>query len=110
MATIANLYVDAGTTYSNTIIAQNNGSVIDLTDHTVKSQIRKSYGSSVSYNFTASIYNATAGQIQLQLTAEQSDLIPPGRWLYDVEITSLAGTKTRVAEGIVVVTPQITKI
>lgn len=110
MATTINLYVDAGSTYSNTIVARIGESTINLTDHTVKSQIRKSYGSSVAYNFTATISNSAAGQILLQLTSEQSDLIPPGRWLYDVEITSLSGVKTRVAEGIVVVTPQITKI
>jgi hypothetical protein len=62
------------------------------------------------YAFTASVYDAANGKIRLQLTNTQSEAIPAGRWLYDVEITSPSGTKTRVVEGIVTVNPQITQI
>lgn len=111
MATISNLFVDAGTTYSNIItVAATTGQPLDLTNYTVKSQMRKSYSSSIAYNFTASIYDATAGKVRLQLNPTQSEAIPAGRWLYDVEITSPSGNKTRVVEGIVTVTPQITQI
>jgi hypothetical protein len=82
-----------------------------LTGYTVKSQIRKSYSSSVAYNFTATVYDAIAGKVRIQLTNTQSEAIPPGRYLYDIEITQTStGTKTRVIEGIVTVTPQITQI
>jgi hypothetical protein len=111
MATISNLFVDAGTTYSNIItVAATTGQPLDLTGYTVKSQMRKSYSSSQAYSFTASIYDAAAGKVRLQLTPVQSEAIPAGRWLYDVEITSQSGNKTRVVEGIVTVTPQITQI
>ena len=81
-----------------------------MTGYTVQSQMRKSYQSRQSFSFTASVYNTVDGKIRLQLTDEQSEAIPPGRWLYDVEITSPSGTKTRVVEGIVTVNPQITQI
>jgi hypothetical protein len=111
MATISNLYVDAGATYSNIItVTASNGSPLVLTSYTVASQMRKSYSSSTVYAFTASIYDAVNGKIRLQLTSGQSEAIPAGRWLYDVEITSPSGTKTRVVEGIVTVNPQITQI
>jgi hypothetical protein len=111
MATISNLYVDAGSTYSNIItVTASNGQALDLTGYTVASQMRKSYQSSTAYAFTASISNATQGKIRLQLTDEQSEAIPPGRWLYDVEIESPSGQRTRVVEGIVTVNPQITKM
>lgn len=111
MATISNLFVDAGSNYSNIIsVTATNGLALDLTGYTVKSQMRKSYSSSVAYNFNPSVYDALNGKVRLQLTAAQSEAIPPGRWLYDVEITSPSGTKTRVVEGIVTVTPQITQI
>jgi hypothetical protein len=110
MATISNLFVDAGSNYSNIItVTATNGLFLDLTNYTVKSQLRKSYTSTIAYNFTTSIQSATEGKVRLQLTAAQSEAIPPGRWLYDVEITSPSGTKTRVIEGIVTVTPQITQ-
>ena len=111
MATISNLFVDAGADYSNIItVTASNGQALDLTGYSVASQMRKSYQSSTAYAFTASIYNASTGKIRLQLTAAQSEAIPAGRWLYDVEITSPSGTKTRVVEGIATVTPQITQI
>ena len=111
MATISNLYVDAGATYSNIItVTASNGQALDLTSYTVASQMRKSYSSSTVYAFTASVYEAINGKIRLQLTNTQSEAIPAGRWLYDVEITSPSGTKTRVVEGIVTVNPQITQI
>lgn len=112
MATIANLYIDAGADYSNIITVATATSVpLDLTGYTVKSQMRKSYGSSTAYSFNASIYDATAGKVRIQLTNTESESIPPGRYLYDIEITqTVSGIKTRVIEGIVIVTPQITKI
>ena len=111
MATISNLYVDAGATYSNIItVTASNGQALDLTSYTVASQMRKSYSSSTVYAFTASVYDSVNGKIRLQLTNTQSEAIPAGRWLYDVEITSPSGTKTRVVEGIVTVNPQITQI
>jgi hypothetical protein len=111
MATISNLYVDAGATYSNIItVTASNGQALDLTSYTVASQMRKSYSSSTVYAFTSSVYDAVNGKIRLQLTNTQSEAIPAGRWLYDVEITSPSGTKTRVVEGIVTVNPQITQI
>ena len=93
MATISNLYVDAGADYSNIItVTASNGQALDLTNYTVKSQMRKSYQSSTAYNFTASVYDAATGKVRLQLTSDQSSAIPGGRWLYDVEISSPSGT------------------
>ena len=110
MATVSNLFVDAGANYSNIItVAASNGQALDLTGYTVASQMRKSYQSSTAYNFSASVYQAATGKVRLQLTDTQSAAIPAGRWLYDVEITSPSGTKTRVVEGIVTVSPQITQ-
>ena len=56
------------------------------------------------------MYNATGGQVRMILTAAQSEVIPPGRYLYDLEITSGSGAKTRVVQGVATVTPQITQI
>jgi hypothetical protein len=110
MATVSNLFVDAGTDYSTIItVAATNGQPLNLTGYSVASQMRKSYSSSTVYNFTSSLYDAANGKVRLQLSNTQSSAIPAGRWLYDVEITSPSGTKTRVVEGIVTVTPEITR-
>jgi hypothetical protein len=68
------------------------------------------FTSSTAYNFSASILYAASGRVRLQLTASQSESIPPGRYLYDVEVSSSTGGKTRVVEGIATITPQITQV
>ena len=110
MATISNLYVDQGSTFSCIVTLTNqDGSLIDLTGYTVKSQFRKSYQSSQGYTFTSTVYDAVNGQVRLELDPETTVDIRAGRYLYDVEITS-GSQKFRVLEGIVVITPEITKI
>lgn len=110
MATTANLYLDQGSDFSAVVTLRNqDGSTINLTGFTVKSQFRKSYQSSTAVDFAVSIHNATAGQIRLQLPAAGSSAAQPGRYLYDVEITSSTGERKRALEGIVVLTPEITR-
>jgi hypothetical protein len=111
MATVTNIYIDQGANFSNTItVNDTSGSPLNLTNYTAASQMRKSYASSTAYNLNATISSPSTGKVQITLTAAQSSAIPPGRYLYDVEITSSAGFKTRVVEGIAVVTPEITQI
>jgi len=111
VASISNLFVDQGSDYINVVTVESaTGTPLDLTGYTAKSQIRKSYTSSISYEFTASIPNPLTGEVLISLSSTDSEEIPPGRYLYDVEITSSLNIKTRVVEGIVTVTPQITQV
>lgn len=111
MATISNLYIDQGTTFSTVVDLQNqDGTVMDLGGYSVASQMRKSYQSSSFTPFVASVENPTAGQIKLVLAADTSSAMKAGRYLYDVEITNLlSGEKFRVLEGIAILTPEITR-
>ena len=111
MATISNLFIDAGSDYSVIVTVRDSlGQPINLTDYTVKSQLRKSYKSSVFFDFDATVYDGPTGKIRLALSNDVTDEIEPGRWLYDVEITfGDGGPKRRVLEGIATVTPQITQ-
>lgn len=111
MATVANIFIDQGSDYSNIVtVTASNGQPLNLTGFTASSQMRKSYSSSIAYSFNASILSAAFGKVRLQLSAAQSEAIPPGRYLYDVEVTSPSGAKTRVVEGIATITPQITQV
>lgn len=110
MATVSNLYVDQGTDFSAIVTLKNqDGSILNLTGFTVASQFRKSYQSSSATNFIVSIYNAAQGKIRMQLPAATSSALLPGRYLYDVEITSPTNERKRALEGIVVLTPEITR-
>jgi hypothetical protein len=110
MAIKANLVVDQGANFTATIdVADANDTVFNLTGYNVAAQMRKNYTSSTAITFTAS-HTGVLGKINLGLSANTTAAIEPGRYLYDVEITSSGGTITRVVEGIVTVTPGITRI
>ena len=110
MATISNLVIDQGTTFSSIISLTNqDGTAMNLTSYTVKSQFRKSYQSSSATNFTASIYDGANGKIRLQLAPTDTSSVQAGRYLYDIELTSPTGEKSRALEGLVIITPEITK-
>jgi hypothetical protein len=109
MATIQNLYIDQGTTYSLTItVSDQNGDVKDLTDYTVSAQMRKSYYSSTATSFTATASSPTDGEVTISLSATQTSALKAGRYVYDIEIASVEET-LRILEGIVVINPEVTK-
>ncbi len=71
--------------------------------------MRKSFYSSTANNFTATITDNAAGEITLTMTASETASLKPGRYVYDLLITDDAGTKSRIVEGIVSVTPGTTQ-
>jgi hypothetical protein len=109
MATKANIVVDQGTTFSTNIsLTDENGDALDLTGYTARSQMRKHYTSSNSQSFTVSL-NSSEGTVILTLTANQTSSLVPGRYVYDVEVVSAANVVSRIVEGIVTVTPEVTR-
>lgn len=109
MATKANLVIDQGATYSTDLtLLDENGDPITLEGYTVNSQIRKWYTSStVSANFVTNVKEDT-GVVTLSLSAEQTANLAAGRYVYDVELSS-GPTISRIVEGIVTVTPNVTR-
>ena len=110
MAIIANLYIDQGTDYTITVdVTDSAGDVLDLTGFTATAQVRKTYtSSSLSATFATSI-NAAAGQVTISLTDTHTSALQAGRYVYDLNIESGGGIKTRVIEGQAVVTPGVTR-
>lgn len=109
MATKANLVIDQGSTFSTDLnLTDENGDALSLVGYSANSQIRKWYTSSnAAATFTASV-NTTSAVITLSLTANQTSNLDSGRYVYDVEITDGA-TVSRIVEGIITVTPQVTR-
>lgn len=109
MATKADIVIDQGTTFSTTLtLTDENGDLLNLSGYQANAQMRKWYTSTTSTNFTTSI-NTTSSVITLSLTAAQTSNIDFGRYVYDVEITSSANVTSRIVEGIVTVTPEVTR-
>lgn len=109
MATKANLFIDQGTTFETVLtLTDEDGNILDLSGSSAASQIRKSYSSSLTAEFSTSI-NVSSGEITLSLTANQTGNIVAGRYVYDVELTDAESSITRIVEGVVTVNPQVTR-
>lgn len=108
MAQKLNLIIDQGTTFSTSFDVNDDAGIpIDFTGYTGNSQFRKSYTSSSYTAFTVSANSS--GSVTLSLSANTTNSLTPGRYVYDVEMTAPGGTISRIVEGIVTVTPQVTK-
>ena len=112
MAAITNLLIEQGATITTTKSLFNaDDTAFDLTDHTGAGQIRKSYSSSsASATFTISLAaDRTSGQVTLSVTPTDTAALEEGRYVYDIEVTGSDSTVTRVLQGTVTVSPNVTR-
>lgn len=110
MAAYSELNIEQYATFSTTVNVEDaNGDALNLSGYSASSQIRKSYYSSSANNFTATVTGEANGEITLSMTAANTSNMSPGRYLYDLVITSPTSVKTRVVEGIVNVLPGVTQ-
>jgi hypothetical protein len=107
MALKANLVVDQGTTFASSIeLLDQNDEAVNVTGYTARGQIRKHFSSTNAVSFTTGLSN---GSLVISLTANQTANIISGRYVYDVELVDSTGTVIRILEGIVTVTPEVTR-
>jgi hypothetical protein len=111
MAVYSNLYIDQGADFSSIVTVENVlGQLFDLTNYSARGQIRKTYSSSNSIDFSANIPNPQSGEILLELTSSQTREMKAGRYVYDVEIFTSNDTEViRVVEGQIMVNPEVTR-
>lgn len=108
MATKVNLIIDQGATFATAItFADESGSTINFGAYTGTAQMRKHYSSSNATSFAISLSNT--GIITLSLTANQTANLVAGRYVYDLEVMDSANQISRLIEGIVTVTPNVTR-
>jgi hypothetical protein len=107
MALKANLVIDQGTTFASSIeVLDENDDAVDLQNYVARGQMRKTYSSSNAVNFTTT---TNTGMLVISLTAAQTANIVAGRYVYDVELVDTQNTVVRILEGIVTITPEVTK-
>lgn len=106
----AELTIDQGSTFTATLdLANDDGTGIDVSSSTFQSQIRKSYYSAnPTANLAVTVTDAANGKVSLSLNASSTANIKAGRYLYDLKMTT-GNTTTRVIEGIITVTPQVSR-
>ena len=111
MASITNIFIDQGATFSETItVKDTSGNALNLTGFTAIAQIRKSPSSSTSVSFSVAFdADRTTGQLTISLTSTQTAALEAGRYNYDVLITASGGDKTRAVEGIANVNASVSR-
>jgi hypothetical protein len=76
-------------------------------------QLRTSYSAaSASLELTTGngrISLTNAGVITVSLTATETAALAAGRYVYDLEMVSSGGLVTRLLEGVVTVSPEVTR-
>ena len=95
-------------------ITDPSGNPVDLTGATVKSSIRKEYGSAVLGSFTINYTDLPNGKFELYLDQTTSSSLPQnpkGRinsFVFDVEMTYADGSKDTIISGYLKVVNEVT--
>lgn len=110
MAGFVELTLEQGANFNTVLdLKDSAGGILNLAGYTVAAQMRKSYYSTTATNFTITVTDAAAGQITMSMNSANTANVTPGRYVYDVLITSGASIKTRIIEGIITVLPSVTR-
>lgn len=110
MAFIANLYVEAGATFTREITYTNeDGTLFDLTDYTAELQVRTTVTSeTVTITKTPSIDVPTA-KISWAFTAAETATLTASKYVWALELTHTDGTVIRLVEGDITVSPEVVR-
>ena len=106
---VVNIVIEQGADYSSSFTITNpDGSPYTIFNNSAAASIKKHPESEVSYSFITGI-DPDDGQILLSMPNELTTTIPSGRYFYDIVITNINdGYRSRVIEGMAMVTPGIT--
>ena len=102
---VKNLIINAGEDFTENLeIFSADGSwLVDLTDFTAQSQLRKHPDSTKFVGIAVSITNPTQGKINISIADTVTAAIKPGRHVYDILLTRPGGGKLIGVEGTVLV-------
>jgi hypothetical protein len=109
-----NTTIDQGADWFITFIYENpNGTAVNITGYTAALQIRtsplaKTTVLSLTNGNGITITGAT-GTLAVHATAAQTTTITNGKYAYDLEITSTSNVVTRLVQGTVEVSAQVTR-
>ena len=108
---VSNIVVNSGVNFDQvfTLDNVNTNSALNLTNHSVKAQMRKHAGATGVTTFTASIFDAATGKIQIGLSTTTTASLKSGRYVYDVILTDPSNVMSRVVEGMVLVREGVTR-
>ena len=114
MAVTYNTVIDQGADWYITFIYENpNGTAVNVTGYTAALQVRTSPLAKTAVltltNGSGITITGNTGTFACHATYGQTSAITNGKYAYDLEITSPGAVVTRLVQGTVEVTPQVTR-
>ena len=104
------LLIEQGATFSTTVNVEDTaGAAINLYGYSASSQMRKSFYATSNTIITSIITGNANGEITLSMSAANTANLTPGRSVFDLIITSPSSVVTRVIEGVIVISPGVTR-
>jgi hypothetical protein len=107
-----NIAAKQGATFLKTFTISNDGVPWNLTGYSGRMQVRRSFNNQtklLNLSSPSDITLSSSGQISVTVSASVMATVPPGRWLYDLEVESNGGEVYRLLEGRFAVTPEVTR-
>ena len=110
MAYIANLYVEAGATFTRTITYTNNdGTLFNLDGYTAALQVRETVASTSADITVEPTIDVEAATLTWTFTAAQTSALTKSKYVYALELTHTNGTVIRLVEGDITVSPEVVR-
>lgn len=109
-----NFSIYQGDTFSTAPAWKINNSYVNVTGYTADMQVRQDVDSaSIIVELSTSngriVAGTTDGKFTLTLTAAETATLPPGNYVYDLEVTSPGGTVTKILTGGFAVIAEVTQ-
>jgi hypothetical protein len=108
---VSNIVIEQGCDFDTTFQLEDTATanLLNLTGYTVESQLRKTYTSSTAVSFASTITDATKGKVQISMASTITADLKPGRYVYDVKLTTSGGAISKPVEGAALVRAGVTR-
>ena len=110
---VSNIVIYTWTTFTQTFSLEDNYSLspLDLTNYDGCAKMKQNDSSLTTTSFTVTFPNRLNGQVSISLTAQQTDNLKPGIYVYDFVIKdSITEKLTKISQGKVFVKQSVTRI
>jgi hypothetical protein len=108
MGARANIYIDQGTDFRISLeLFDGDDDDLVISTFSFFADMRKMYSSARAAEFTV---EKNENDITLVLDAEQTSLLKPGKYEYDVLMKKSSGELSKIVEGLAIVIPTITGV
>ena len=109
-----NFTLEQGVDFERVMEWTDNGTAVNLSGFSARMQVRKTPAEpTVALSFTTAnstiVLNAVSGSITLKASAIATSAVPPGVYVYDLELISGAGLVTRLLNGTFTMDAEVTR-